>query len=180
MTHAAKLGGMLLIASALAGCAPQTPAPREDFFAHDQPPLTAQTLQTQHARGARASATLYAPHFDGPRLNTLGRHKLEVMLKDNDSALPLTVYVDVPQPLLAQRQQAVQTHLTDAGLLPAQFKIETGANPASYHPVAPALKALRPDEANPNPSAAAPLNLGPLGTMLENQNPRSASAPPTP
>src|ERR1700709_1668862 len=46
----------------------------------------------QEAAGARRDGMLYAYHFDGERLNSLGRHKLSLMLRSNDAAFPIVVY----------------------------------------------------------------------------------------
>jgi hypothetical protein len=84
----------------------------------------------QEAAAARKDGMLYAYHFDGDRLNSLGQSKLALMMRANDQAFPLVVYLNVPNDAhLQARQDAVRTYLTDAGLRREQLAFETGANP---------------------------------------------------
>ena len=54
-------------------------------------------VQVQSAAAARADATLTADHFDARGgLNSLGRQKLDLMLRDDDASTPLLVYLDLP------------------------------------------------------------------------------------
>src|SRR4051794_8048230 len=54
--------------------------------------------ETQIAIGARTDATLRPYHFNEAELNSLGRQKIDYMLKEtgDDSTGKLVVYVDVP------------------------------------------------------------------------------------
>jgi len=84
----------------------------------------------QEAAGARADGMLYGYHFDGEHLNSLGQRKLSLMVKDNDQAFPITVYMNFPNDdHLKARQDAVATYLADAGLHDNQMKFEVGPNP---------------------------------------------------
>jgi hypothetical protein len=84
----------------------------------------------QEAAGARKDGMWYAYHFDGDRLNSLGQSKLSLMMRANDQAFPIVVYMNVPNdPHLQARQDAVQTYMTDAGLRREQLAFETGPNP---------------------------------------------------
>lgn len=112
------------------------------------------------ASGARNDATLHAFHFDGGNaamLNSLGEQKLDLMLADDD-ALPLVVYLDVPQDdVAARRQEAIQVFLKDRGVLATQFKVVPGKNMQLLTATAPKIKAMQSAEAAA-PAAAAPAN----------------------
>ena len=79
----------------------------------------------QSANGARNDGMLYAHHFDGGRLNSLGRHKVLLMLADCDSCDPMTVHlVNCGEgDLLTQRKAAVELYL----------KTTEGVNVATLH-----------------------------------------------
>jgi hypothetical protein len=110
----------------------------EDFTPDDQPKAIDRLLDAQAARGARNDATLYAVHFDGPDLNSLGAAKLDWMLKD-DSALPLAIWIAVPaDEQSAARQASVTTYLKDHGLKPEQIQFNAGPNPHTDYPAASA------------------------------------------
>jgi hypothetical protein len=91
----------------------------------------------QAANGARNDAMLYAHHFDGGQLNSLGRAKVLLMLDDpttasaGDRTDPRTVHlVDAGEgELLAQRKQSVELYL----------KTAQGPNTLAFHPAAPNL-----------------------------------------
>jgi len=67
----------------------------------------------QIAAGARHEATLWPQHFDGDRVNSLGRQKLDAMLHADQSSEPLVIYLDVPDQ--APRQASVKAYLKDRG-----------------------------------------------------------------
>src|SRR4051812_14933844 len=71
----------------------------EGFFPEDvgETYKPQQFLEVSAAAGARADAMLANQHFDGPRLNSLGQAKLDLMLKDDRAAAPLTVYLNFPE-----------------------------------------------------------------------------------
>ena len=86
----------------------------------------------------RNDATLYAVHFDGTDLNSLGAAKLDWMLKD-DSALPLAIWIAIPpDDQSSDRQTSVTTYLKDHGLKPEQIKFNSGPNPHTNYPAASA------------------------------------------
>ena len=164
----------ILIAAvlALAGCSANQsskPAPDAFFQSPDELPLTTRLLDTQAARGARADATLYPQHFDGARLNSLGKSKLDLMLHDTDSEPPLRLYIDgqASDPTWIARTDSVKKHFAAIGLIDTQFQVVAGPNPATWHPVAKDIDAT-------NRSDAAKPASDPTPSMS------SASAPATP
>jgi hypothetical protein len=103
-----------------------------------------QFIEVMAASGARADAMLYAHHFDGAALNSLGEQKLSLMLKDDDSASPMTVYLNLKEndAVSKQRQASVVAFLKDKGLADAQIEIVYGDNPATRSPAAQHLSNL--------------------------------------
>jgi hypothetical protein len=84
----------------------------------------------QKGAGARNDGMLYAYHFDGDHLNSLGAQKLTLMLKDNDHAFPVVVYMNVPDDdHLKARKDAVTLYMIDSGLKDDQLKFDLGPNP---------------------------------------------------
>ncbi len=96
---------------------------------------TTRLFNTQAAAGARAEATLYPEHFDGPTLSSLGTTTLDRMLADSHSCNPLVVYLAVPEDNYAQdRRMAIGRYLEDrGGLKPEQIEFHAGPNPDTYH-----------------------------------------------
>src|SRR5688572_22529468 len=68
----------------------------EDFRPESERRSVAYFVEAQAASGARADATLRPYHFNGAELNSLGRAKLDLMLKDDEAAAPLLVFLEVP------------------------------------------------------------------------------------
>lgn len=156
----------LLAACALAACGPagcNYDSPDLDpslagYFGDEDAGRTQSALDVQAAAGARADATLYALHFDGPRLNSLGENKLSLMLRDDDAADPLTVYlkVDEKSKSAPRQREAVTTFLKDKGLKDAQIEVVYGDNPASRTPAGPLLDRMHKTESGgPTPTAGA-------------------------
>ena len=58
----------------------------------------------QSAAGARQDGMLYAHHFSGSELNSLGRQKLHLMTLDKPSTEPLAVYLNITNDPLAHKQ----------------------------------------------------------------------------
>jgi hypothetical protein len=165
MKTAIPIAALLL----LAGCAGQRP--EEAFFSSEPSSLTSRIFDTQAARGARSDGMLCPSHFDGPELNPLGRQKLDLMIQDNSAALPVIVYLDLPDadPALRARTQAVRSYLTQTGLSSSQFRTEAGPNGKALHAARPNLSRLSktenptaqgaaapPQDETPSPAAAAP------------------------
>lgn len=97
-------------------------------------------LAMQSAAGARADGMLYAHHFSGTELNSLGRSKLHLMAADKPATAPLIVYVNTSNdPMSKDRQSAVSKYLQDHGVASADLQIKTGLNPDNTHPAASSL-----------------------------------------
>ncbi|MFI5378565.1 MAG: hypothetical protein ACHRHE_04655 [Tepidisphaerales bacterium] len=114
-------------------------------------PLTTSLFDTQAARGARADATLYPQHFDGSRLNSLGKSKIDLMLRDTDAEPPVKLFIDgqSSDPAWTARADAVKKHLAFIGLTDQQYEVLAGPNPATWHPVAKDIEAMnKPDTAS--------------------------------
>ena len=128
-------------------------------------------VHVQSAAAARADATLNGAHFDGAAdLNSLGRAKLDLMLRDDNAASPFVVYLDVPRdrpaatgPATARDPDAlrevVRAYLADHGVPDDALDIRTGPNLAYSHPAKDGLRGLKnlsgtADTAQPADSAA--------------------------
>jgi hypothetical protein len=140
-----KLAAMAFATALLpmAGCQQQAPLNHgEEFTPEEQVSQVTKLEDVQAARGARSDATLYAIHFDGDHLSTLGMAKLDLMLKD-DSALPIKVWLAVPDDgNLEGRREAINAYLKDRGVAADQVVLERGANPDTDHPAAKGLTDL--------------------------------------
>src|SRR5438270_782538 len=102
----------------------------DKFPAEDDSRPYRRFMIAQAAAGARHDGMLYEAHFDGDLLNSLGESKLSLMLKDNDHAFPVVVYMNVSDDnRLKARENAVATYLIDSGLQDQQIKFEFGPNP---------------------------------------------------
>jgi len=148
-----SMAAVLMLAAA---CQSKQPENHGEVFApDDQPTAMDHLLDAQAARGARADATLYAVHFDGPNLNPLGMYKLDLMLKD-DSALPLSVWMDVPDDDSAQsRRMSVATYLKDRGIAPERVTFGHGPNPDVAHSAAQGLADLPKTDTDSGSGTAA-------------------------
>lgn len=145
----------MLAAGIVAGCQDQKcTGPADDFFAVEGNSRTQTVLDAQAASGARADGMLYAAHFTGPALNSLGAAKLDRMLGDDDPCQPLTVYLNLPEKdtQAAARKSATVAYLRDRGLTNDQVRIVAGENLDTLHPAAPMLKRMDKTES----SAASP------------------------
>jgi hypothetical protein len=118
----------------------------ETFFPEDtgEARKTVQFTDAMAASGARADAMLFAHHFDGAALNSLGEEKLSLMLKDDDSPTPITVYLNLKEKdaVSKQRQASVVAFLKDKGLTDAQIEVIYGDNPGTRSPAADHLSKL--------------------------------------
>jgi hypothetical protein len=125
-----KFSAMLLGTIVTVGC--QTDKSSfTDFFPQEEQQRVRSAADTQAASGARADATLQPFHFDGPKLNSLGQAKLDLMLRDDDAAQPMVVYVNMAEndASYASRADAVKRYLEDRGAIGDQIKIQAGPNP---------------------------------------------------
>jgi hypothetical protein len=124
------------------------------FPADDEVRPVDRFVHVQSASAARADATLNDAHFDGRgALNSLGRQKLDYMLRDDDAAAPLVVYLDVRDGGAAQatpsaepsdlHRESVRVFLADRGLTDAQMELRAGPNLAYSHPARDGLRGLK-------------------------------------
>ena len=109
-------------------------------------------VKVQSASAARADATLNDNHFDsGGELNSLGRAKLDLMMKDDEASLPMVVYVDVRRAdsrqgaaAAAERcQDSARRYLADHGMADDRVEFRTGPNFGYRHPARDGLRGLR-------------------------------------
>jgi hypothetical protein len=98
-------------------------------------------MRVQAAAGARGDATLQPHHFDKGEVNSLGREKLSLMLDDDDTNNPISIYLNLPQDdeFKAARQDSIIAYLKDQGLEEKQVSFKAGSNPGSYHPASGGL-----------------------------------------
>lgn len=123
------------------GCAAVERQSDQAFFHAEKREHYADVFSAHARAGARSDATLHPVHFTGTELNSLGSAKLELMLPDVESAMPLVVYLNLTgdENEMNLRRTAVSNYLLDAGLASDQFRVELGRNPASWHPSQPHL-----------------------------------------
>jgi hypothetical protein len=154
---------MLLLTGCRAAQSKMATEKANDQFAPvDENRSTRRTAIAQEAAGARHDGMLYTYHFDGEHLNSLGRHKLSLMMRNNDAAFPIVVYMNLADDAhMKTRQEAVATYLADAGLHQDQLRLEVGPNP--------------------NATSSAAQNLGRYGktedVAITGSNPTSPQAP---
>jgi hypothetical protein len=162
---AGALAGALAVLGAITGCQHDHHQDHdgaasiygETFPADGETRATDRFAQVQSAAAARADATLTAAHFDGRgSLNSLGRQKLDLMLRDDDAAAPMVVYLNLPSstngaaPTTAStdaHRQSVRAYLVDRGVNDAQLEFRAGPNLAYSHPARDGLRGLRHLEA---------------------------------
>ena len=175
----AHLAAALLAAaavSAAAGCGGDGPRPRvihgETFQPDGAPRPVDRFVHVQSAAAARSDATLNAAHFDGTAdLNSLGRAKLDLMLRDDSAAAPFVVYLDLPRDRGTMGstgsadpdalRDTVRAYLADHGVPDDALEIRTGPNLAYSHPAKDGLRGLKnlsgtADTAQPADSAGDP------------------------
>ena len=117
----------------------------ERFAPDDEPRAVQNFAAAQAAAGARSDGTLHAVHFDAQGLNSLGREKIDLMMRGEEPAQPLVVYLDVARgPVTAEAaRQSVTDYLKGRGLPENQIKLVDGPNTGSLHPAAEAGAALK-------------------------------------
>jgi hypothetical protein len=118
----------------------------EAFFPSLNESQARHALVAQAARGARVDATLYAMHFDGPSLNSLGQAKLNLMLEGGEGDSAIVVYLGMAEAEIAERRAAVEAYLAGTGLATSQFKTVAGVNPSETHVAADSLSRLKKTE----------------------------------
>jgi hypothetical protein len=139
---------IVIVLFILTGCQQAPVNHSEDFAADDKPKAMDRLLDSQAARGAAVDATLYADHFDGSQLNSLGTAKLDMMLKDGGS-LPMSVWMAVPEDdKMQMRRLAVAAYLKEKGVALDQIRFAAGPNPDTGSPAGKGLKDLDKLESN--------------------------------
>src|SRR5205814_10595664 len=79
----------------------------------------------QSAAGARQDGMLYAHHFSGAELNSLGRSKLHLMTEDKPATEPLAVYLNTNNdPLAHERETTISKYLQEHGLTATEMQIK--------------------------------------------------------
>jgi hypothetical protein len=152
------LAGALVIAST--GCTKEQKSTKDDPFFPDPKASSVNKFErSQTARGARSDGMIYAHHFDGDRLNSLGKQKLTLMLGDDTGEKTMKVYiVKIGEgATLDARKKAITEYLKD-GLRPDEkLELVNGMNPDTWHPSAPTLARVsktevgEADTADPGP-----------------------------
>jgi len=136
----------LVLATGLAAGGCQENQSADDQFLPEESPTRAsrQIAEAQAASGARADGNLRPTHFEGATLNSLGRAKLDLMLRDAEAAPPVLVYLDLQanDPLAQGRRGAVEAWLLEVGLKAQQYKVEAGPNPTGFHMAAQSMAGL--------------------------------------
>lgn len=129
---------------AVTGCHDTGPKDRE-FFVQDETHSVVTALDRQMANGVRQDAMLREQHFDGSRLNALGRWKLDRMLSQPG---PVTIYLpgSVEKDVLDARRQAIVAYAKDNGRGENDVKVVDGINPATLHLATPELARLTKTE----------------------------------
>jgi hypothetical protein len=161
MKLALNLSFLAALATAACGCAGPT-GPDVEFPAEGTVRAPQRVAEVQASQGARADANFYAVHFTDDALNSLGRAKLDAMIRDDESVRPVTIHLASVADSAAQmrRIESITAYLKDAGLNESQMRFETGLNGESYHPSAPDLANLsKTDSAEPGAGVGA----GPAG-----------------
>lgn len=146
LMHIGLMGSLVL---GLAGCkdAPATKWSINDSFDNELEPRATNTILAQQASvGAREDGNLYASHFNGAELNSLGKQKLNLMSSGREIG-KLKVFLAVPKDAdYAGREGAVSSYLASCGLTTDAFSITAGPNPNSKSYAADGLKALQQTE----------------------------------
>jgi hypothetical protein len=131
----------------------------ENFFAEGsgEAAKPGQFVDAMSAAGARADGTLSGHHFDGRRLNSLGEDKLARMMRDERSAEPMRVYLNLDERDGASRDRraAALAFLKDGGLAESQVEIVFGRNPENWSPAARQLQNLSKTETGTESGGAA-------------------------
>ena len=155
---------ILLAAAAMTalavGCSNKKEAGVNAIFKGDGDERVSKFGDVQATNGARNDAMLYAHHFTGGQLNSLGRAKVLLMLEDCENCEPISVHLvgAGTGDLLAQRKASVELYL----------RTVEGPNELAFHPVAPNLVRFAKTES------------GELETSgLPSQPPQGATPPPT-
>ncbi|MGB7156618.1 MAG: hypothetical protein WBD40_01050 [Tepidisphaeraceae bacterium] len=155
MKLAMKLTFLALLVAC--GCAEHT-QPDMEFPAEGAVRAPVRFADVQRSNGARGDGNLFAAHFTDDAVNSLGRAKLDVMIRDDETVRPVTIHMAPTKdmPVTIRRMESVTAYLKDAGLSDAQIQFETGLNEDSFHPAAPELANLAKMDLAEGEAAPAP------------------------
>ena len=116
----------------------------QNFRPDDEPRAVDNLMYAQAAAGARADSTLSGVHFDTHGINSLGKSKLALMLRDEQPIDPLVVYMDLPSYMPAEpAHTSVTDFLKSRGLTDAQIELVDGSNPRTLHAAAATGSSMR-------------------------------------
>lgn len=137
LAHARRLAFVLPIgALAGAGCSYSYD---QNFFDYDrEQSRTRRMFEAQYAKAAAAEATLFPGHFDlatdGPRLNGLGRERLDRMLAARTPGVAVKVAIDPAVGADAEQAEAMaraaRDYLAASGLEGDAFAVAVRPSPA--------------------------------------------------
>jgi hypothetical protein len=123
---------ILVLGNLLAAGCQDTGPNNESYFVQDETRSVNAALDRQMANGARHDAMLRDQHFDGARLNALGRTKLDRMMAYPG---PLAVYLpgSFDDPSFQSRRESIVAYAKDRGRGGADVTIARGVNPGASH-----------------------------------------------
>ena len=155
MKHVALTAAILTTLTAVCGCAGPK-GPDMEFPAEGTIQAPTRVAEIQRAQGARNDGNLYAVHFTDDAVNSLGRAKLDAMMRDDETVRPLTIHLAPADSTVTMRRiESVTAYLKDNGVTESQMRFETGLSGESYHPSAPELANLHKTETGDETGAAA-------------------------
>ncbi len=135
---------MVMVAALLAGCKSEQKEPKAanpDFLPDDANRTLWRALELQSAEGAAEDGNLYDCHFETAGLSSLGRDKLDLMVRADRH--PLVVYVEVlDSAAFNARQDAVTKFLTAAGMSSEDMLVKMGTNPDAKSTAAPNISRM--------------------------------------
>ena len=84
----------------------------------------------QAANGALADGTLYARHFSGDKLNSLGQTKLSLMAQGAKSSTDtVRVFLDMPEAAVTElRKEVIKQFFAERGIIDERLAIAVGPN----------------------------------------------------
>lgn len=139
---AVVVAAMTLVITGCSSSRKQTDAP---FFPSDDAYRAhQQAIDAQVAAGAREDGNLYDCHFTGDAVNSLGRSKLDAMVRGAEVDQVVNVHLagDGAHDLLVRRMRSVTAYLKDQGLPDEQIAFTEGLNDRTYTPAAMGLRNL--------------------------------------
>jgi hypothetical protein len=146
--------GLLMAAAAmalLAGCQSSTKSDNEFhsnlnekfWYEEHEARIARNVVDHQAVMGAQADPTLYACHFDGTALNSLGKAKLDAMLVDGAVS---KIYIDSGKSNADAHRASVNAYLAAANKADGSVAVEAGSAPAALHPAAPSIVRMEKTE----------------------------------